>query len=120
MEKHLKEYFSALAISFMALTLTYLLSRHFSVVFASSTVGIVFGLIFYKKFDYSAVAFASSFAGMTKLSLINSASWFVVVPFVICTLYYISKNTLVGFGGKLGTIAYISVIVFVLMGSIWS
>jgi len=85
---------------------TYSLVHFFSipVVIASSGVGLV-GFIFMRK--YEVALYCGSFAGMVSISLFSFME--VLVLALICAFIYIlSKPIFKGYGGKLGTIAFMS------------
>lgn len=87
-------------------------------VLGSAIVGLLFGLtrIFFPQTAiFSEVAFASSFAGMTSFNLIRKKSYKLLVGFIVGLVFLISSSFFQGFGGKLGTIAFISIIIFFLL-----
>ena len=73
---------------------------------SSALVGLIFSFVFKK--DQTTI-YCGSFAGMsTKVFMINNI-WFIPVCFLGGLIFFYTKNHLLGFGGKLGTIAFISV-----------
>lgn len=90
--------------------LTYILQKFgLSVVAASSAVGLTGALIahFTGVPHLAAVIFAGSFAGMTGTS-VGSYPLIVIAGLLVGVFYLISLKVFVGFGGRLGTIAFIS------------
>lgn len=110
----------------------------FSAVLSSSLVGVIISCLFIFLKDnkfYSAAAFCGSFAGMTSLNLlfnqpnflINKQSVFflLLISIIVASFYHITvklnsnenykKNLFNGFGGRLGTIAFISTLVFIIL-----
>ena len=87
-------------------------------VIGSAVVGIVPG--FFRMFfpgiaTLSEVAFASSFAGMTDFKLLKENYYPILIGLIVGVVFFLSTPYFQGFGGKLGTIAFISVIVFLYM-----
>ncbi len=76
----------------------------FNVVMASSLLGII-GYIFLRK--YEVPIYCGSFAGMVSVALFDLSE--VLVLSLICSVIYIlTKPLFVGYGGKLGTVAFMS------------
>lgn len=103
------------AFVFTGVVSTYLFTDmfHISAVIASSAVGLV-GHILVKR--YSIAIYCGSFAGMTSAMLLNYWQMFIVG--LICAIVFvITQPVFTGFGGKLGTIAFVSsVIALLIMG----
>ena len=89
-----------------------------SPVVASCLVGLLGALIGYwlNSEDLSMVIFAGSFVGMTAVSL-ASFPIILLAGFACGILYVLTEPIFVGYGGKLGAIAFISVAVIVLLFS---
>ncbi len=82
-------------------------------VIGSATIGFSFGafsLLFPETTIFSEVAFAASFAGMTDLKHIQEQWHTLIVGFVVGVVFLLLTSSFSGFGGKLGTIAFISVL----------
>ena len=67
----------------------------------------------YKSHPYSAI-YAGSFAGMCSTSLINEYWEIAIISAIGAVLYTLTINVFAGFGGRLGSIAFASVALFVL------
>ena len=91
-----------------------------SVVVASCIVGLLGALIGYgmKNEDLAMVIFAGSFVGMTTIS-IASLPLILLAGLACGILYVLSESIFVGYGGKLGAIAFVSLIVVVFMFGIF-
>ena len=92
--------------------LTYLLQKQgLSGVVASCLIGLAGAeLGFLLKLDHLAeVVFAGSFVGMTETSM-GSYGMIVLGGILTGVLYRLSMNVFEGFGGRLGTIAFISTV----------
>lgn len=81
-----------------------------SPVVASCGVGLIGALIGYwmKNEDLAMVIFAGSFVGMTTIS-IASLPIMLIAGLACGVLYVLAQPIFVGYGGKLGTIAFVSV-----------
>lgn len=93
--------------------ITFLLQKQgFSVVVASSLVGLLGALIgHYTSIQHlPLVIFAGSFVGMTSVS-VGSLPIVAIAGMLAGYIYTISLNVFSGFGGRLGTIAFVSTIV---------
>lgn len=119
--------FIIFSATFIACFITlYMTISGFSAVFSSSIVTLIivsFSILFKNKGFLSDSAFCGSFAGMTSISILNSSSilFSIILLSVIIGFIYTIIRTLSfkygkyffnGFGGKLGTTAFISVIIF--------
>ena len=67
----------------------------------------------YANHPYAAV-YAGSFAGMCSQGLINTYWELAIISFIGASLYVLTTKHFNGFGGKLGSIAFVSVALFVL------
>ena len=82
-------------------------------VLGSALVGLIFGLIriiYPESSMFTEVGFASSFAAMTAFGTVRKKYYKLLVGFIVGLLYCISCSFFNGFGGKLGTIAFLSII----------
>lgn len=87
------------------------------IVLASASIGLLGSLIpFPKRFENhpNAAIYAGSFAGMCSSELITSFSELAIIAFIGSSLFLFGKNMFVGFGGRLGGLAFVSVALFVL------
>lgn len=91
---------------FVATVITFLLALWFSapVVIASALVGLI-GHLFIKK--YEVAIYCGSFAGMTSVNVFNIQEIFLLA-FLAGLVFFLTKPIFKGFGGKLGTVAFVS------------
>lgn len=96
--------FFILTSVFAGAIITYLSSVHLglSSVVVSGIVGLAVAIFIPK---YAAPAFCGSFAGMSSIFLLPITEMLIAAIFT-GIIYIIAKNTLNGFGGKFGTIAF--------------
>lgn len=90
---------------------------HFSPVFASATVGFLGS--FLEKKDLHTVIYAGSFAGMCSLKYLSAPQYIVFISLVGAGLYLVTKPHAKGFGGKLGTIAFLSSVILLALRQVW-
>jgi len=50
--------------------------------------------------------YCGTFVGMTTSTIANGYQFIILSSIIAGVLYWLSKNTFVGFGGKLGTVAF--------------
>lgn len=94
---------------FMLGCLSCFLLHHFTAVnnvVASAFVGLVFSVIFRNN---QSVIYAGSFAGMSSISFIKSIWLLIPISIIGGVIFLKSQKMAIGLGGKLGTIAFISV-----------
>ncbi|MCH8534669.1 MAG: hypothetical protein LAT51_06330 [Flavobacteriaceae bacterium] len=104
---------------------TYLLHKNgLSVVVASCLIGLLGALLghFFNLPHLALVIFAGTFVGMTSVNV--GSLGLVTLGGLVCGIIYIlSLKLFVGFGGKLGTTAFLSTLVvwglFYLMNKFW-
>lgn len=65
------------------------------------------------------VIYAGSFAGMCSHEHLSSHTQIVFISLVGSALYLTTKTHLQGFGGKLGTIAFVSSLLLILTKDLW-
>ncbi|MFY7787743.1 MAG: hypothetical protein ACOVQA_07695 [Thermoflexibacteraceae bacterium] len=107
--------------SVLGATVTFLLQKQgLPAVAAASVVGLCSAVIgHFTQLSYlPVVAFAGAFVGMTSP---NIASLPLIIVAAACAglLYNVSTNTFVGMGGRLGVIAFLSVLLCYLVSNIW-
>ncbi len=110
--------------SMLSLYLTYylrtVLQKRFShdSVIASAIIGIIFGffsILVPETLMIGEVAYASSFAGMGRIKIIKEK--FLLVSVIVAAIYILALPVFKGFGGKLGSIAFVSMLlVYILHG----
>lgn len=81
-------------------------------VLASAVVGLLGSLLLPK---VGAEIYTGSFVGMCSKVIAPQFSWLLLAGMIAGLIYYLSRHVLVGFGGKLGTTAFTSVILVTLM-----
>ncbi|MCW1296673.1 MAG: hypothetical protein OH319_03245 [Candidatus Parvarchaeota archaeon] len=89
-------------------------------VLASAFTGLIFGLCAFLVPEIKSmgeVAYAASFAGMSKPKLIRR--YMLLIALLTGALYFITVPIFRGFGGKLGAIAFLSVIISVMFAYLW-
>lgn len=67
----------------------------------------------YKNHPYASI-YAGSFAGMCSTGLISHYWEFAIIASIGAVIYTLTINVFAGFGGRLGSIAFASVALFVL------
>ncbi len=85
---------------------------------AAAATGLIGSVIpFPKRFagHPNAAVYAGSFAGMCSAELISGYWQLAVIAFIGTTLYALTMNLFTGFGGKLGSVAFVSVALFMLV-----
>lgn len=100
-----RKFFEFLAV-FLGGVVTFYLSTNLGLgaVIASSVVGILAAMIVPK---YGAAAYCGSFVGMSSYSLFSTYSAVALASAISGVVYVLSRDIFSGFGGKLGTIAFI-------------
>lgn len=87
-----------------------------SPVVASALTGLIFSFTpkmkFYDHLDARAIVYAASFAAMAAPSLISEIYDIAFLSILVAASYSFSKPYFLGYGGKLGSIAFISCVVF--------
>lgn len=73
----------------------------------------------YEKKGLHSSIYAGSFAAMSSTELVEDSSHLILLCLICTAFYLLSKPHLNGFGGKLGTVAFVSSIVFFLGKSAW-
>lgn len=87
------------------------------VVLAAAFTGLIGSLLPFTdtlKRHLASTIYAGSFAGMCSASLITSYWEIVIISLIGASLYLLSINMFTGFGGRLGSLAFTSVAIFVL------
>lgn len=115
-------------VSIISLELTWFLRGLFKSKFqesesvlGSAFTGLIFGLstLLIPEIKFiSEAAYASSFAGMSKPKIIKK--YMFLIGLLTGAFYFLLMPIFIGFGGKLGAIAFISVIISVLFGYLWN
>lgn len=103
----------------------YLLQKELglSAVAASASTGFIGSFLhfprYYEKNGLHAAIYAGTFAGMCSFSILESPVHIMAVSLIGAGLYLISRPYAVGIGGKLGTISFISGLIFLLSKGAW-
>jgi hypothetical protein len=125
MKLHSKIFALKFSAFFIACYCCSLLQTHyaFSPVMAAATVGFIGSFYHFshwvEKQGIHAIIYAGAFAGMCSPEYLSSPQYVLLVSFIGAGLYLITKSHLRGFGGKLGTIAFISTVVLAALRSVW-
>ncbi len=82
-----------------------------SPVLASASVGLIAGLI-PMRMTLQAAVYSGSFAGMCSSELVTNYWEILGISLIGAILYFYTLRIFQGFGGKLGTIAFVSVALF--------
>jgi len=111
--------FEILIYSSFAAFATYVIAQRFKhdAVTSSSLVSLVAGLILPAVFPnngsaFAAVAMSASFAGMSSKKVIKNEFQMIIVSILLGVMFVYSYSHFGGAGGKLGTLAFASVITF--------
>ena len=98
--------FFEFAAVFLGGVFTFYLSTNLGLgaVIASSLVGILAAMIIPK---YGAAAYCGSFVGMSSFSLFSNYTGVALASAIAGIVYVLSRDVFGGFGGKLGTIAFL-------------
>lgn len=119
----LKKYSLKLIYKFCAFFLgcfsTFFIATNFdlSAVIVSAAVGLLSTFIPIDK-KYHTVIYSGSFAGMCSQSILTSYNQIFILSFIGAILYLSLASHFKGLGGKLGTIAFLSVALTYLIGSL--
>lgn len=89
----------------------------FSPVLSSALIGFSGSFVPHK--GVQAVIYAGSFAGMCSPEYLNTDGTIFVMSIVGSSVYLFSKPHFTGFGGRLGTIAFISSVVVIMTRNLW-
>ncbi|MCA1927226.1 MAG: hypothetical protein LDL13_01760 [Calditerrivibrio sp.] len=98
--------------------LTFFLSRHIGAITASGIVGFIGYLISMsnkKLFFIQFSVFCGSFVGMTGSFYMKNYYELVISSFISGIIYIFLKNHFLGFGGKLGAIAFSAVLITIFL-----
>ncbi len=91
----------------------------FSAVLAASLIGFIGSFYWFsnkvEKSGIHAVIYAGSFAGMASAEFLSGPGHILLISLIGTGLYLWSKPHLKGFGGKLGTIAFISTAIMIII-----
>lgn len=113
-------------ISFMAgcfLCRFFQIEWHVPPVMAAALIG--FGGTFIKvpsvsdTSDVHSAIYAGSFAGMCSMSVLSSYEETFILSMILTVLFILTRSIAVGFGGKLGTLAFLSSLIFFIGKNVW-
>tara|TARA_R110002072_G_scaffold534_7_gene4101 strand:- start:9899 stop:10306 length:408 start_codon:yes stop_codon:yes gene_type:complete len=104
----MKNYASTFILVLISSLLTFELHFHFvpSPVLSSCIIGLCFTLI-PKRFETHGITYCGSFIGMTLSLFGNYPLYFLVAAMITSITFIASKNRVMGYGGKLGSIAFL-------------
>ncbi len=88
-------------------------------VLGSSLVGIVGTFIFYKNKEIQAAIYCGSFAGMTDPVLFYSWIELIIISIIGGMILFFLRRSLIGLGGKLGAVAFSSLLTLMLFREIF-
>lgn len=96
---------------------------NFSPVLAAAVVGFVGSFYHFSKIvekeGIHAIIYAGAFAGMCSPEYLSSPQYTLFVSVIGSIIYLFGKPHLAGFGGKLGTIAFLSTLFLVASRRLW-
>lgn len=75
------------------------------IILASALTGLL-GSFFPIKEEYKAIIYTASFAAMNSRFQLDLHVYNLLIPVILVLLFEMSKNWFMGFGGKLGSIAF--------------
>lgn len=88
-------------------------------VLSSSIVGLSGSLLFYKNKEIQASIYCGSFAGMTDPGLFSSWSELIFISIIGGGILYFLRKRLIGMGGKLGAIAFSSLLSLIIVREVF-
>jgi hypothetical protein len=95
----------------------------FSAVLASASIGFAISFLNLKNKELSNdiknAVYAGSFAGMSGESIFLLPHQTLVFGFLTAIFYLFLKNRFIGLGGKLGTVAFLGVSMFLILGGLF-
>lgn len=87
-------------------------------VLSSALTGLIFSFMpdskHYDAPEMKAIIYTASFAAMTSPAFLENIFSLPILAILVTSLYHITKMYFIGFGGKLGSIAFVSSIIFCL------
>ncbi len=117
----MKIFLIKLAAFYFSCLLCYTLqtSFGFSPILSSALIGFAGSFLWFsnkiEKSGIHAVIYAGSFAGMASPEYLSGTGHIFIISLVGTSLYLWSKPHLSGFGGKLGTVAFISTMLLIIL-----
>lgn len=94
-----------------------------SPVIASASIGLIGTFIkipsLYDTHGLHSAIYAGSFAGMCSTTILSSYNETFILSLILTILYFFTRKMATGFGGKLGTLAFVSSLIFFLGKSLW-
>ncbi len=106
---------------YLACLLCYSLQKYlgFSPVLSSALIGFIGSFYWFshkvEKSGIHAVIYAGSFAGMASPEYLTGFGHIFIISLIGTSLYLWSKPHLSGFGGKLGTVAFVTTIIMIII-----
>ena len=110
-----------LLLSFLSYLLCFLIREYFdiSAVLSSAVVGIVGSFIARNKFmeykDARMIIYSGCFAALVGNERIWSIGLYLIIPLGVFSVFKLLQTRFNGYGGKLGTIAFLSVSSYILI-----
>ncbi|WP_290733166.1 hypothetical protein [Halobacteriovorax sp. JY17] len=90
-----------------------------NMVLSSSLVGLVGSLAFFKNKEAQAAIFCGSFAGMSDPNLFYDWTELLVISFAGGLILFFLRKKLIGLGGKLGAVAFSSLLSLLLFRGVF-
>ena len=123
--KNVKVFLAKFLAFYLSCLLCYTLQTQFglSAVLSSALIGFVGSFYWFsgeiEKSGIHAVIYAGSFAAMAQLEYLSGPGHILLISLIGTSLYLWSKPHLSGFGGKLGTVAFVTTIILVIISRNW-
>jgi len=112
-----------LASSFGVASTFYLIHLNVNSILASALIGFIGSFITFsdkkRQEDIRAIIYCSSFSAIGLNTLIVSKLEVALLPLLIVFLYNSLKSKFIGLGGKLGSIAFVASVVFVIIQKVY-
>ena len=111
----------SLSLSMGLFTTYYLHAIYDLPVILVSCIGCLFvDLVFKRTRLVTSPFYCGSFAGMISSQLLHHEYHILVLGFSCAMVYQLSKGFFIGFGGKLGSVAFVASMISYCIGAIWN
>lgn len=91
----------------------YLIQININPVVASATTGLLASII--PNLKAQSYLYAASFLAIGAFSICKDTSAFILLPFVLFIVFLLTRRVFDGFGGKLGTVAFLATGIFLII-----
>ncbi|MEC9281480.1 MAG: hypothetical protein VX642_02115 [Bdellovibrionota bacterium] len=107
---------------FIGLVSTYFLHSYYDmpVILVSAASCLLVDLIFKRPKLITGPFYCGSFAGMISTAILPNDLHVFFLSLICILVYQLSKKIFIGFGGKLGSIAFVSSMISLLIGALWN